>query len=276
MKRWIKRIGIFVLVLLALVGLGRITGKAREPALGVLEVNGTLWVADDWVEKIEEFRKNPKILGVVVRINSPGGTVAASQEIYSALKKLAAKKPVVASMGTVAASGGLYLAMAANKILADEGTLTGSIGVRMEHVHLEELLKFAKIGYDTIKSGKLKDIGSFTRPLSQEEREFLEAMMGEIHLQFKEVVAKERGIKMEELEKFADGRILTGAKAKALHLIDEIGGFTRAVEVAAELSGIKGEPRLVYGDKQYAWWIKAIWGTWKVAFSGPIFCYLYN
>lgn len=278
MKKWIKRIGMVVLVLLALAGLGRLRDlvSPASPALGVLEVDGTLWVADDWVKKIEFFRKEPRISGVVVRINSPGGTVAASQEIYSSLKKLSAKKPVVASMGTVAASGGLYVAMGAGKILADEGTLTGSIGVRMEHVNLEELLRFAKIHYETIKSGRLKDIGSNTRPLSPEEREFLEEMMAEIHLQFKEVVAKERNLKMAELEKVADGRILTGAKAKALGLVDEIGGFTRAVEVAAELAGIKGEPELVYAAKPYAWWIKAVWGSLKVAFSGPMFCYLYR
>ncbi|MBI5300229.1 MAG: signal peptide peptidase SppA [Deltaproteobacteria bacterium] len=277
MKKWSKRIGFFFLVLLALVGLKKIfsTPGAFGKALGVVEVNGAIWVSDDWVEQLDNFRKNDHIKGILVRVNSPGGTVAASQEIYSNIKRIALTKPVVVSMGTIAASGGLYLAMGANKIFADPGTITGSIGVRMDHVNLEELLRFAKIKYETIKSGKLKDMGSFTHALSPEAQTLLEQLMTEIHNQFKTVVSEARNIPKEKLDTFADGRILSGATAKELGLIDELGDFRDAVSALAKMAKIEGEPELVYADKSAAWWVRGFMGTTKIFLSGPQFCYLY-
>lgn len=266
-----------MIAFLSLVGLGRLFSGSKPfgKSLGVVEVEGAFWVSDDWVKEIEKFRKSPNIAGVVVRINSPGGTVAAAQEIYDALKRLALVKPVIASMGTIAASGGLYIAMAANQVVADAGTLTGSIGVRMEHFNLEELLKFAKIQYETIKAGKLKDLASVSRPLTVEERALLEEMMAEIHQQFKKTVAESRKLDPKTVDHFADGRIFTGAKAKALGLVDEIGDMGKAVAIAAQRAGIQGEPNLVYSKESGPWFWKAIFGSAKTFLSGPLACYMY-
>lgn len=278
MKKWGKRLGFLFLVLLAVIGLGRVMGGPASPfgkAIGVLEVNGTLWLADDWLKQIDAFRKNPAIRAVVVRINSPGGTVAASQEIYATLKRLSAIKPVVASMGTLAASGGLYVALGANRIFADAGTLTGSIGVRMQHLNIEGLLAFAKIRYDTIKSGRFKDIGSVTRPLTDAEKVLLENLMADIHGQFKQAVAESRHLEMDKVEAMADGRIFSGAKAKELGLIDEIGDLGQAVAWTAAKVGIKGEPELVYGEKAGMWWVRTLFGGGRALLSGPQICFLY-
>lgn len=278
MKKWGKRVGLILLILLAFVGFKQIFMRplAFGKGLGVVEINGTIWVADDLLKEIESFRKNPNIVGVVVRINSPGGVVAASQEIFSSLKKLSQTKPVVASMGSIAASGGLYIALAANKIVADEGTLTGSIGVRMEHVNASELLKFLKVDLNTIKSGRFKDIGSYSRPMQPEERAILDDLMSEIHEQFKSVVAKERKLKLSDVETFADGRVFSGAKAKTYGIVDELGSFDKAVEIAAVLAKIKGEPRLVYADRDSVWWAKAFFENASEFFSGPQICFLYQ
>lgn len=277
MKKWLKRLLVFFLLLMALLGIRGLFQKGAPfgKALGVLEIEGTMWVGDAWVEQIETFRKDDQIRGVVVRIQSPGGTVAAAQEIFEALKNLGAKKPVVASMGTVAASGGLYVAMAAPTVVADPGTITGSIGVKMQHLHLEDLLSVLGVKFETIKSGRLKDLAGVTRPLTEEERALLEEMMAEIHEQFKQTVAEARGLETQKLAKIADGRIFTGAKAKEWGLVDQLGGFIEAVKVAAQKAGIEGEPRLVYGQKGGSRWVRAFLETMKVYFSGPLACYLY-
>lgn len=277
MKKWSKRILLFLLILFAWVGFQK-TFKELFPqknAVGVVEIAGTLWVSDDWVQEIESFRKDPNIRAVIARIQSPGGTVAASQEIYAALKKLSEKKPVVASLGTIAASGGLYAALAANKIVADAGTLTGSIGVRMEHFNIGELLRFAKIDYDTIKSGHFKDMASFSRPMTAEERGLLEGMMQEIHGQFKEAVATSRNLKPKQVEQFADGRIFSGAFAKEIGVIDEIGDFGKAVEIVSKLAKIEGEANLVYSREPSSWWVKNFLSHFKISLLGPQMCYLY-
>lgn len=275
MKKWGKRFGIFLLLLLSLVGLRQIFREAGGKALGVLEVEGAFWTSDSWTKKIDDFRKNPQIAGVVVRINSPGGTVAAAQEIYQAIKDLGKVKPVVASMGTISASGGLYVAMAADTIVASAGTLTGSIGVITKRINLEEVLPFFKIKFETLKSGRLKDLGNISRALTSEEKGLLEEMLVEIHGQFKKTVAEARKLKPEVVDQFADGRIFTGAKAKELGLIDEVGDMGRAIAILKEKTGLKGEPRLVYSEEPGVWWVKALFGTAKAFFSGPLVCYLY-
>lgn len=277
MKKWAKRTGIFFLVVLALAGLRSLFKQSSSfgGALGVLEIEGVMWTADGWVEQIEDFRKDPQVKGVVVRIQSPGGTVAAAQEIFEALKNLGETKPVVASMGTVAASGGLYVALAAPTIVADAGTITGSIGVKMEHVQMTDLLATLGIKYETIKSGRLKDLANPARPMSPEERELIETMMAEIHEQFKKAVVDARPAAAGRLEKIADGRIFTGAMAQEFGLVDQLGGFTRAVKAAAEQAGITGEPKLIYGAKGTAWWVQAFLETARAWLSGPLACYLY-
>lgn len=277
MKKWGKRLFILFIVFFAFAGLRSFfkESPAFGKALGVLELEGTFWLSDEWVKDIEEFRKAPNIAGVVVRINSPGGTVAAAQEIYESLKRLGKTKPVVASMGTIAASGGLYIAMGADTIVADPGTLTGSIGVITKRVNLEELLQFAKIRMETLKSGRLKDLGNISRAWTPEEKGLLEEMLVEIHEQFKNTVAEARKLDRGVVDTFADGRIFTGAKAKELGLVDEIGDMGRAVEIAAKKAKIEGEPRLIYSEESKGKFFKSVFGSVKAYLRGPMVCYLY-
>lgn len=235
---------------------GAVLSLVRIPVergdIAVVEVLGGIYESKSIVEKLGELKKDDDVKAVVLRIDSPGGSVSASQEIFESVKELRAVKPVVASMGTVAASGGYYIAAPANKIIANPGTLTGSIGVRLELMNVEDLLQWARLRATTLKSGRLKDVGSSTRPMTDEEREYLEGILREMHMQFKKAVAESRGLSLEDVEKVADGRVLTGEQALAAKLIDELGSLERASKVAAELGGIKGEPDIFYpslGDR---------------------------
>jgi len=219
--------------------------------VGVITVEGTILSSNDTLRDLEKFRKNDDIKSIILRIESPGGSVAASQEIFEAVKRVSKDKPIIASMGALAASGGYYIACAANEIFANPGTTTGSIGVRIEHIMIGDLMKWAKIEHETLKSGKLKDLMPFDKPISPEARKILQGMLDEIHVQFKDAVAKSRGIDRKELDKIADGRIFTGEQAKTLGLIDTLGGFTEAALKAAQLAGIEGYPKLVYPKKHY-------------------------
>ena len=252
LKRWFKK-AFWLLVLLLIAG-SVFQYFFPTAGLGVLEVTGGIYHSDDLIREINELRKDTRIKGVLVRIDSPGGTVAASQEIFESLKKLSAEKPVVASMGSVAASGGYYVALAAKEIFANPGTITGSIGVRMEHINVSELLEWAKIHYESLKSGELKDIGSPQRTMTPEEKKMLEGMLGEIHTQFKKTVAAERKISIQEVEAVADGRILTGEQAKNHKLVDALGGLEMAVAQLQSLTGLQGEPNLIYKASQTPWW----------------------
>lgn len=219
--------------------------------VGMVTVDGPIISADDVVDELDRFRKNDSIKAVVLRIESPGGSVAASQEILEAAKKLSNKKPVIASMGSVAASGGYYIACGATKILANAGTVTGSIGVRMEHVMLGELFKWAKIQHQVLKSGKFKDLGSIDRPMTEEEKKILQDMLDDIHAQFKEEVSRSRNLEMAVVDEFADGRVFTGRQALERKLVDEIGGLSEAILLAGKMGGINGEPKVVYPSGRF-------------------------
>jgi protease IV len=214
---------------------------ARE-AVGVIELKGLIATPEETIRQLTEFRRNNTIKAIVLRIDSPGGAVGASQEIYAEVRRTNEIKPVVVSMASVAASGGLYAALGAERILANPGTLTGSIGVIIKFVNLREL--FEKIGYqsEVIKSGRLKDIGSPDRPLLPEERQMLQEVIDSVHRQFIGAVAESRGLPEQLVAGLADGRIFSGEKAKELGLIDQLGNFTDAVNLASELGGIKTEP----------------------------------
>ncbi|MCL4557713.1 MAG: signal peptide peptidase SppA, partial [Deltaproteobacteria bacterium] len=181
-----------------------------------------------------------------VRINSPGGGVAASQEIYDTLVRIRKKKPIVVSMGTVAASGGYYIACGADKIVAEPGTITGSIGVIMEFFDVGDLLKWARVKSEVVKSGKFKDIGSPFRAMKSDEKIYLQSVIDDVLRQFKNVVSENRHIPMGKLDEIADGRVFAGDQALKLGLVDELGGLHTAEKLAARLGGIKGEPTLVY------------------------------
>ncbi len=221
--------------------------RPRHGEIGVVEIKGEILTPEKIIAALTDFRKNRKIKAIVLRVDSPGGAVGASQEIFNEVIRTDRKKPVVASLGSVAASGGFYAAIGARKIIASPGTITGSIGVIVKFANLQEIFK--KIGYrpQVIKSGKLKDLGSMSRPMTTEERRLLQGIIDNVHLQFVADVAKSRKLAEKKVRAIADGRIFSGQQARDLGLVDGLGNFTNAVELAARLAGIKSEyPRLAY------------------------------
>ena len=239
---------ILLIVLLALLSVYR-TSKGsimQKDEIGVLEVKGIIMDPDELLKKIKDLKERESVKAVVVRIDSPGGGISASQELYHELKTLDKVKPVVASFGSVAASGGYYVALGARSIFANEGSLTGSIGVIMQLANLERLYQFIKISPITIKSGKFKDIGSSARPMTPEEKNLLQRLSDNMHSQFKQAVSTERKLSMDIVNSFADGRVFSGQQALQMKLVDFIGTFGGAVTYAAKTSKINGEPQLYY------------------------------
>jgi len=221
-------------------------GKSQ---IGVLEIKGVILDAEEYLMAIKEMEKRGSIKAIVVRIDSPGGSVGASQEIFEELKKVRRTKPVVVSMGSVAASGGLYVALGGTEIFASPGTITGSIGVVLEIPNIEKLLKKIGIEAEIIKSGAYKDTGSIYRPLTPEERKYLSEKVKLIHDQFIRAISEERKISIEKVKEFADGRIFTGEEALSLGLVDKLGNFWDAVEEAKRLAKIP-EARLIFMPKK--------------------------
>ena len=225
-----------------------------EDRIALIRVEGVILDAQPTVSELKKFGDSPSVKAIVLRIDSPGGGVVPSQEIYDAVKRVRNKsnKAVVASMGTVAASGGYYIASATDRIMANPGTLTGSIGVIMEMANLEGLLK--KIGVEgvVIKSGRFKDIGSPLRKMSDEDRQLLQAVMDDVHQQFIQAVAEGRSLDIAEVQPLADGRIFTGRQAKEVKLVDELGDLDDAIRLAADLAGIEGEPRVVEPRRRFS------------------------
>lgn len=218
--------------------------------IGVVEVRGPIMESDEVVEQLHDFLEDKRIQAVVVRVDSPGGAVAPSQEIATEVKRLAEKKQVVVSMGNLAASGGYYLAAPATRIVANPGTLTGSIGVVSQFANLTEIADKIGLQMNTVKSGPAKDAGNPFRPFTEEDRALFQHMVDGVYLQFVRAVAEGRNLPEEEVRKIADGRVLTGEEARDLGLVDDLGNFNDAVKIAAELAGIEGEPRLVYPQKK--------------------------
>jgi protease IV len=202
--------------------------------------------SDRVVTRLDKIRKDPLIKAVVLRINTPGGSVGATQEICEEIEKIKQSgKKVVASMGDVAASGGYYVATTADKIMANPGTITGSIGVIAEMGNVEELFKKIGVKIEVIKSGKHKDIGSPVRQMTQEERKMLQDLINNAYEQFIAAVVKGRNMPYEKVKQLADGSIYTGQQAKDNGLIDELGNLEDAVKLAGQLAGIKGEPNVI-------------------------------
>jgi len=216
----------------------------------VVELTGV--IADDktFLKELREFEEAPRIKAIVVRIDSPGGSVGPSQEIFEAMRRVQKNKHLLASMGSIAASGGFYVAMGGEKVFANPGTLTGSIGVISEFPNVSGLLHWAGVEMRTITAGKLKDAGSPFREMSAEERSYFQAMLEDVHGQFIGAVAEARKLPEEDVRKIADGRVFTGRKAKELKLVDELGGLQDAVREAGKLGGIQGEPRIEYPTKE--------------------------
>src|SRR2546425_62858 len=216
------------------------------PKVAVVEIEGIIVDGAAAVRELREHADNPSIKAVVLRVNSPGGVVAPTQEIFAAIQRARkAGKPVVASLGAVAASGGYYVAVAADRIYANPGTLTGSIGVVMQMANFEQLMKKVGVDYVVVKAGHFKDVGNPGRPMTPEERRVLQALLDDVHAQFIAAVAEGRKLDRAQVTQFADGRIFSGTQAKALQMIDEIGGLEDAVNGAAQLAGIRVPPKVI-------------------------------
>lgn len=220
--------------------------------IAVIDLQGLILDSREFTELLKEYGGRASVRAVVIRINSPGGGVAASQEIYESVRRFRAqsKKKVVVSMASVAASGGYYIACAADRIVANPGSITGSIGVIAEWFNYGDLLRWAKMESIVIKSGVLKDAGSPTRPLNEVEKVYFQGLIDNLYNQFVAAVANSRKMKEDSVRKLADGRVFTGQEARNNGLVDELGTFQDAVATAAKMSGIVGEPRIVAPPKK--------------------------
>jgi len=218
--------------------------------IGVVSINGPIYDSLKISEQLEEFANDGSIIAVVLRVDSPGGSVAASQEIYDAVVELRKSKKVVASMGSIAASGGLLVACAADKIIANPGTITGSISAIMQFANFEELLKKIGLKSSVVKSGKYKDIGSPLRDMTPEERKIIQELVDDIYNQFVDVVVKDRKLSREKILEIADGRVFSGRRAKEYGLIDDLGDMNYAAKLATQLAGKDGKYELVYPRKK--------------------------
>ncbi|GAB4317983.1 MAG: signal peptide peptidase SppA [Candidatus Zixiibacteriota bacterium] len=214
--------------------------------VGIVEVSGSITSSETAVRQLRKFSEDESIPAIVLRINSPGGGVAASQEIYSEILRVRDNgKVVVASMSSVAASGGLYIAVACDHIVANPGTLTGSIGVILQFPTAEELFDKVGVQYETVKSGQFKDVGNISRDMREDEREILQGVIDDTYEQFIEAVAEGRGLELDSVRTFADGRIFTGRQALDLGIVDELGDLQVALNTAAEMVDLESPPETV-------------------------------
>lgn len=218
--------------------------------VGIIEIEGVIVDPKPVLTDLREFRKNDRIKAIVLRIDSPGGGIGPSQEIYEEVKRTKRVKQVVASMGAIAASGGYYVAAAADHIMANPGTITGSISVIMEFANLEALLKKIGVAAYVLKSGEYKDVGSPFRAMTPKEKELLQGFIGSVHNQFVTAVAEGRNMSKETVEAIADGRIFSGEQAHKLGFLDSLGNLEDAIRLAGQLGGIEGEPSVIYAKKK--------------------------
>ncbi len=263
---------LFVLVLVVFTGTfffaylsggdSKVLALFSGDGVGVLQIDGAIDDSRSVIAELRRFREMPWVKAIVVRVDSPGGAVAPTQEIFEEIQRLKKRKPVIASMGSVAASGGYYIASACDKIIANPGTLTGSIGVIMQLTNVEELMKKIGVKGYNVKSGANKDIGSPFQPLSPEGREILQSVIDNVHSQFIVAVAKGRGLDEARVRKLADGRIYSGAQAKDLGLVDQFGTLEDAIEVAAKRANLSGEPAVYQSrPEQERWWERVFMGV---------------
>jgi protease-4 len=233
----------------------KFVGKGKMPLVagekvGVVEIKGLIADSKAVLRQLDRFSEDPAIKAIVVRINSPGGAVGPSQEILREVEKVRKKKKIVASLGTVAASGGYYIACGADLIMANKGTATGSIGVIMQFTNAEALTKKIGLDFFTLKSGRYKDVGSPFRSMTPEEREYMQHLLDNIYQQFLSDVARNRKIPLEKLKGLAEGKVYTGEEAQQVGLVDEFGNLPDAIDRAGKLAGIKGKVEAVYPAKE--------------------------
>lgn len=252
-----------VLVALLAVGISRMSEPASfslGEKVAVVKLEGLLLDPQETLEQLRRHQKNRSVKAVVLRVDSPGGAVGASQEVFREVQRLVQEKTVVASFGGVAASGAYYAACPATKIVANPGTITGSIGVVMETTNLEGLMEWVRVRHEVIKSGAFKDTGNPFRKMTPAEREFLQNFVNDVHAQFEEAVAQSRGLTPAAVHELADGRIFTGRQAKELGLVDELGNLQDAINLAGQLGGIKGEPEVLWPEPPRPFWLSRLMG----------------
>ncbi|MDR3580981.1 MAG: signal peptide peptidase SppA [Oryzomonas sp.] len=277
---------IVVIILAAMVALGMLfavsmliarmilgtaeTKLTAKEGIGLVEVRGMILDSKDTIRQLRYFLKQDGVKAVVLRVDSPGGVVAPSQEIYDEVRKFAAKKKIIVSMGSLAASGGYYISAPATLIYANPGTITASIGVILKLSNIEALMDKIGIKSYTLKTGKFKDSGSPLRELSKEDRAMLQAVIDNTHEQFVRAVAAGRKLPVEEVRKIADGRILSGEQALGMKLVDRLGTLQDAIEEAGRLVGIKGEPEVIQPPrKKIDYWDVLVDGM-EEKFSGTL------
>ncbi len=250
-----------------------VSGKRAATSLSVVggsrvalvKIEGLLLGSEDVVEELRNYAEDSSIKAIVIRIDSPGGGVVPSQEIYNAVKAARREgKKVVVSMGSVAASGGYYIAAAADKIVANPGTLTGSIGVKMEFPNFEKLLEKIGVKGMVVKAGEFKDVGSPYRDMTPQEQKLLQNVIDDVHDQFIKAVAEGRGLPEADVRALADGRIFTGQQALALKLVDKLGDLEDSIQTAGSMVGIKGKPTVVEKRKKIPFfdYLKEESATW--------------
>jgi protease-4 len=261
-KRILIGLGVIVALLVfffsALFFIGRSMGRPGRFAFGdkiaVVEISGVITQSSGIIEEIHQYLEDEGVKAIILRIDSPGGGVGPSQEIHREVLKVKTRKKVVTSMGSVAASGGYYIACASDLIVANPGTITGSIGVLMEFTNIEELFKKIGIKGVVLKSGEHKDIGSPFREMTPEEKKIIQAVIDNVHQQFIQAVAEGRKMDHSKVAQIADGRILTGEQAKQAGLVDQIGNLQDAIDTTAKLVGIEGKPNVLYPKKKFSLW----------------------
>jgi len=222
--------------------------------IAIVEIKGVITQSSGIIEEINQYQEDEGVKAIILRIDSSGGGVGPAQEIHREIVKAKAKKKVVTSMGSVAASGGYYVACASDLILANPGTITGSIGVLMEFTNIEELFKKIGIKGVILKSGEHKDIGSPFREMTPEDKKVIQAVIDDVHQQFIQAVAEGRKMDRAKVMQIADGRILTGEQAKQLGLVDQIGNLQDAIDRTAKLVGIVGKPNIIYPKRRFSIW----------------------
>jgi protease IV len=232
---------------------GEYVTKGSGDKIAIVEINDVIMSSEKTVEQIKKYREDKSIKAIILRINTPGGGVAASQEIYEEVRKTRdSGKIIVVSMGSLAASGGYYIAVGSNLIIANPGTLTGSIGVIAQFVSIKDLAEKLGITQTTIKSGSLKDAGSPFKQMSDSDKAYFQDVVDNSFGQFLDVVAKERKMSKETLLPYANGRVFTGLQAKDYGLIDSLGTFEDAIRITGRMAGIEGEPRIVREKKKFS------------------------
>jgi protease-4 len=238
----------------------------RDLAVGdvvaVVDIHGEIFYDRGKIDEINDYRDNDDVKAVLIHVNSPGGGVAASQALYHAVEKLRAEKPVVVSMASVAASGGYYVACAADSIMAEEGTLTGSIGVIASFIRTEELYRKIGLDVEVIKTGRYKDVGSPHRKMTEAEREYLAGLLDGVYDQFLRAVSESRGIPIERVKELAEGRLYNGEEAVRVGLVDRIGGYEDALLMAAGMGGIEGRPRVLRRHRRRSLLERVIGESW--------------